>query len=317
MAAAVITSALRVPPLPRVGLGSAEGPPSEAMAAAVAAAVGAGVGLVDTAQNYGSEAAIGDGLRRCDPAAARFLLCKVDLCSRGREDPRARMRRQAARSRAALGVDSVDCLALHWPIPLDAPVSAADARSIRADAWRELEALVDEGYAKSLGLSNFDSDGIDEILAIARVKPILDEIELSPYCGQDDLLAHCAGRGLAAVAYSPYGTCWIAKYFPDFVPWAASSALVDPAVAAVAAEAGLTPAQACLAWARSKGASPIPKSLRPARIRETARCLEDGLLTAAQIAKLDALRDPRRGVRASLEAHARIIASPAYAWDPT
>jgi len=72
-----------------------------------------------------------------------------------------------------------------------------------------------------------------------------------------------------------------------------------------------------VAWAMTKGAAPIPKSLDPERVRATARCLDDVVLTADQVARLDALRDPRRGVEASLAAHARIIASPDYAWDPT
>ena len=101
------------------------------------------------------------------------------------------------------------------------------------------------------------------------------------------------------------------------MPWPAASVLDDATVAAVAAEAGCTPAQACVAWAMAKGASPIPKSLDPERVRATARCLDDVVLTADQVARLDALRDPRRGVEASLAAHARIIASPDYAWDPT
>ena len=224
------------------------------------------------------------------------------------------MRRQVTESKRKLG--RVDAVALHWPLLLDAP-SEADARAVRADAWRELEAMVDEGLVGCLGLSNFDVALMDEIIALARHRPVLNELEVNPCCYQAELLAACEARGVRVVGYSPYGTCWLAKYFPSFVPWPAASVLDDATVAAVAAEAGCTPAQACISWAMAKGASPIPKSLDPERVRATARCLDDVVLTADQVARLDALRDPRRGVEASLAAHARIIASPDYAWDPT
>ena len=198
--------------IPRLGLGSAEGPPHEAMASAVEAAVRSGVLMIDTAQNYGSEAAIGDGLRRSGRDDV-FVLCKVDLCTRSREDPRRRMRRQVTESKRKLG--RVDAVALHWPLLLDAP-SEADARAVRADAWRELEAMVDEGLVGCLGLSNFDVELMDEIIALARHPPVLNEVEMSPRCYQAELLAACEARGVRVVGYSPYGTCWLAKYFPDF-----------------------------------------------------------------------------------------------------
>ena len=77
---------------------------------------------------------------------------------------------------------------------------------------------------------------------------------------------------------------------------AAGATALHDAAEAGAAEAGCTPAQACIAWAMAKGAAPIPKSLDPERVRATARCLDDVVLTADQVARLDALRDPRRGV---------------------
>ena len=309
--------------LPRVGLGSAEGPDFEKMAKAVEAGCASGVLLVDTAQNYGSEEAVGEGLRRFGKREAVFVLAKVDLCTREREAPKARMRRQVSRSLARMGLDYLDAVALHWPLLLDAPrdVDGLDARSVRLEAWRELEAMVDEGLVRHLGLSNFDVGLMDETLALSRIPPALNEIELSPRCYQAELLAACVARNVVPVAYSPYGGCWLAKYFPDSVPWSADGLLDDETVAAVARDQGkgLTPAQVVLRWALQKGAAVIPKSLDPARVAATAVCLDDdaSALDDALVARLDALRDPRRGVQASLEAHARIIAAPDYAWDPT
>ena len=195
--------------IPRLGLGSAEGPPHEAMASAVEAAIRSGVLMIDTAQNYCSEAAIGDGLRRCGGDDV-FVLCKVDLCSRSREDPRRRMRRQVTESKHKLG--RIDAVALHWPLLLDAPASEDDARAVRAEAWRELEAMVDEGLVGCLGLSNFDVELMDEIIELAKHRPVLNEVEVNPRCYQAELHVACEARGVRVVGYSPYGTCWLAKY---------------------------------------------------------------------------------------------------------
>mmetsp|Transcript_4349 Transcript_4349/g.12784 ORF Transcript_4349/g.12784 Transcript_4349/m.12784 type:complete len:330 (-) Transcript_4349:35-1024(-) len=316
--AAHTAMALRPPaPLPAIGLGSAEGPAFEAMADAVAVAMRGGMTLVDCAQNYGSEKAVGEGLRRSGVARENaFVLCKVDLCSRAAEDPKARMRRQVARSLENLGCDYVDGVAFHWPLALDKPVGDDEARSLRVDAWRELEMMVEEGLVGCLGVSNFSPALLDELLEVATRKPVFNEVELSPACYQAELLAHCATRGVKVVAYSPLGGCWLAKYFGDFVPWAVGNCLADSTVCEVAREAGCSPAQTCVAWALAKGALPIPKSLRPERIEEFAAC-GDISLTEAQVSRLDALGDARRGVEASLEAHARIIGSPGYSWDPT
>ena len=124
--------------IPRLGLGSAEGPPHEAMASAVDAAVRSGVLMIDTAQNYGSEAAIGDGLRRSGRDDV-FVLCKVDLCTRSREDPRRRMRRQVTESKRKLG--RIDAVALHWPLLLDAPRMRPGRTVAREDASRATRTL--------------------------------------------------------------------------------------------------------------------------------------------------------------------------------
>ena len=323
------------------------------MAAAVHTAVSAGALLVDTAQNYGSERAIGEGLRRLGSGGTGttgtfdvFLLAKVDLCSRECEDPRARMRRQVGSSLGNLGVEQLDAVAFHWPFCLDRPLSEEESRTVRKESYEELESMMDEGLIRSIGLSNFSVELMDEIIAFARYPPVLNEIEFSPVCHQVGMRRACEERGIRIVAYSPYGRCWLAKYFPGFVPWGAESLLEVEAVEAVEAvdgkdkgkgkgkgkgevvaqisrETGLTPAQVLLSWCMQKGVTPIPMSLIPEQVRETAELLRSGdgdefrLLCDAQMAALDGLNDPRRGVEASIEAHSRIIEDPNYVWDMT
>mmetsp|Transcript_14589 Transcript_14589/g.43567 ORF Transcript_14589/g.43567 Transcript_14589/m.43567 type:complete len:376 (-) Transcript_14589:33-1160(-) len=311
----------RRPPVPRMGLGSADAPDAEAMAEAVRTAVEAyGPArrlVVDTAQNYGSEAAVGEGLRRSGRRGDAFVLCKIDLCSRAREDPAKRVARQIHRSLETMGLEYVEALVFHWPLALDQPVDADEARAIRKAAWQEAERFVDLGLVVFLGVSNFTPELLDEILAFARHKPILNEVELSPYCYQEELLEACAERNIAVVAYSPFGTCWLSVYYSDFVPWSATSCLEDATVKAIAEEVGCSPAQVLIKWAMGKDASVIPKSVKPERILEAAATPGKVQLSEEQEARLDALRDPRRGVAASLEAHERIIASDTYDWAAT
>ena len=166
--------------MPRIGLGSAESPPFDSMAVAAQTAVEIGVGLIDTAQNYGSEAAVGEGLRRSRVAGNvrddAYILAKVDLCSCLYEDARARMRRQVQSTLSNLDVQFLDTVAFHWPLLLDKPVSDKEAAAVRRAAYNELELMVDEGLVHSIGLSNFNVETMDEVISFARHKPVLNEV---------------------------------------------------------------------------------------------------------------------------------------------
>lgn len=304
-----------------LGLGTAGG----GMADAISCALKSGISLVDTAQNYGSEADVGDGLRKSGVERGRaFILGKVDLCSLAHEDPAARVRRQVASTLANLGVDRLDAVAFHWPIPLDKQVTADEQAAVRRAAWEALEALHDEGVVGLLGVSNWTAELLDELLAFARIRPALNEVEFSPACyskRQEELLAACEARELAVVGYSPYGTCWFTACYPAVVPWGSTDLIADAVVAAVAAEAGCSPALALLRWSLQHGVVTIPKSTKPARVAESLRAIDGSVrLSAEQMGRLDALGDARRGTAASLEAHGRLVSDAqlySYTWVPT
>lgn len=308
-----------------LGLGTAGAAGLDAkMADAVCAATkDVGVRLIDTAQNYGSEAAIGDGLRRSGVTQAAdglFISAKVDLASRAFEEPVARVRRQVGRTLERLGVARLDAVVIHWPLCLDKPCAEAEHAAARRAAWGALEALVAEGVVGAIGVSNWSVPLLDELLGFATIRPALNQVEVSPACPQAALREYCAAQRIAVVGYSPYGGCWIADSWPDAAPWGedlgGNNLLQHWAVEAVAADAGCTPAQALLRWAMQRGVVPIPKSVRPARIAEALKA-HGAKLSDEQMGSLDALADPRRGVEASLAAHARIIAHGKYKWPPT
>lgn len=327
LALLVVSSVPRHPVLPAVpviGLGTAgaAGLDAEVADAVCAATKECGVRLIDTAQNYGSEAAIGEGLRRSGVTQADglFMLAKVDLASAAREDPAQRVRRQVRSSLERLGVRKLDAVVIHWPICLDRACTEAEHAESRRGAWGALEELVAEGVIGLIGTSNWSAALLDELLAHAKVRPSINEVESSPACPQNELLDYCARHGIAVVGYSPYGGCWLADYYTDFVPWGAESKgknlIRSPAVAAIAAELGCSAAQVLLAWAVERGVVPIPKSTKPTRIAESlAACAIE--LRASHIAALDGLADPRRGVQPSIDAHRAIIAHEHYDWTPT
>ena len=309
-----------LPSLPVLGLGTGGVPPSEISKPTVESIVAAltnGVQLIDVAENYG-EASLGEGLRQAGFLAdAAFTLCKCDLAPPSLEAPEKRVRRQVMRTLKHVGRSKLDAVVIHWPICLAPVKSYAEHAEARKGCWRGLEALVDEGKIGYIGVSNYTVDLLDELLSYARIQPSINEIEFSPACCQTILVASCYERGIVPIGYSPYGVCWMAGCMGPFyeVKWGVTVLLEDETVKAIAAEVKATPAQVLLRHSLQHGVVCIPKSSKPSRVVESAGVF-DVSLSAAQMSRLDALTDWRRGTKAAVEAHLKIIASKPYYWDP-
>ena len=305
--------------LPMLGLGTADNEKGDAsMAEAIRYGTQeCGVQMLDTAQNYGSEIAIGKGLRGTRRSSV-FIGTKVDLASASFEDPRQRVRRQVASSLSNMGLTYIDSVVIHWPVCLDD--AEADHKLARAHAWQALEELHHARIVRHIGVSNWSSNLLDELLATAAVRPVLNQVEWSPVCHDPDLLAQCEQAGIAIVGYSPYGTCWMSKHAQWAVQWAQTPLTSDATVLDVAAQVSRADgAGACsaalvlLRWAMQLGVAPIPKSTDPSRIAESMRAFDGALaLNSQQMERLCSLRDRRRGVDASIERHLRIIGSRDY-----
>ena len=126
------------------------------------------------------------------------------------------------------------------PLPFPLPPSSTSSR-------RALEDMVDEGLIRGLGVSNFSLAGIDEILSFARVKPVINQVELHPCRPQRKLVGGLLRRGLRAVAFSPLGH-------------SKQELLENPAVVALADELGVSSAQVLLRWNVQRGVGAIPKA---------------------------------------------------------
>lgn len=215
-----------VPPL---GLGTWDMEGKEC-AESVVRALEAGYRHVDTAQLYGNETAVGDGLAQSDvPRESVFLATKVDPDRLAPDE----LVESVHESRERLGGGSIDGVYVHWPR------AAYDA----AESLPALAGLVDDGVVDGVGLSNFTP----ELLAEAHeyVDPIAHQVEMHPLLPQPELLEDAREHGYALVAYSPL---------------ARGKTLELPEVQAVADRHGATPAQVVLAWHRAKGSVPIPKA---------------------------------------------------------
>jgi diketogulonate reductase-like aldo/keto reductase len=246
--------------IPQLGFGVFQIRPGSTTRAAVGAALAAGYRHIDTAAVYRNEADVGAAIRESglEPDSI-WVTTKLANADQGA----ASARRAFEASLERLRMDAVDLYLLHWPHPQ------------RLESWRVLEELHAEGLARSIGVSNFLVPQLDELLANASVPPAVNQIELSPflYRTRDDTLRRCADAGIAVEAYSP-----LTK----------GNRLDDPALEAVALEAGRTPAQVLIRWSLQKGFIVIPRSTNPARIAENAAVF-DFALDEAQMANLDAL----------------------------
>jgi diketogulonate reductase-like aldo/keto reductase len=247
--------------IPQLGLGVWQTPRGESTQDAVAAALRLGYRHVDTARIYGNERDVGIGVQKSGvPRAQVFVTTKLWNDDQGYDSAL----RAFDASLARLGLEYVDLYLLHWPVA-----------GRRLDSWRALERIHADKRARAIGVSNFLSPHLDELLARAQVVPAVNQIEVSPFLQQRDTRAFCARRGIVVEAYSPLTH---------------GRRLGDPAVTRVAKRVGRSPAQVLLRWGLQHGMVVLPKSTRETRIRENAAIFDFALDADAMVA-LDACEE--------------------------
>jgi len=153
------------------------------------------------------------------------------------------------------------------------------------ETWAALEAAVDAGLARHLGVSNFSVKKIRELLPHCRIKPEVNQVELHPLLQQKELVAYCTAQGIHVTAYAPLGS----GDRPAFVKAPDAPVLLDsPVIRSIAAAHERTAAQVLLAWHIQRGISAVPKSVTPARLRENLEAAEL-TLTPAELERIAAL----------------------------
>jgi len=180
-----------------------------------------------------------------------------------------RMEPAARKILQELQLDYIDLLLIHWPVAFPSvpgsPFPKDDKGQFLLEdipvtqTWQAMEKLVDLGLTRDIGLSNFTIPQADDILSVARIKPVCNQVECHPYFPQVTLHAELLKRGLALVGYSPLGN--INPNDPN-----QHSPLNDPYIEQLAKQYSKTPAQILLRWAIDAERAVLPKSVTPDRI---------------------------------------------------
>jgi diketogulonate reductase-like aldo/keto reductase len=252
--------------IPLLGLGVWQVPDGPTCVNAVRWALELGYRHIDTAQAYGNEESVGRALR--ESGLSRDQVYITTKFAPSRKDPA----RELERSLKRLGVDFVDLYLVHWP------------RRGATRPWPGMERAHELGYARSIGVSNYDVTELEQVMAKAAVEPAVNQVRLSPFDFRQELLDEARRRRLVIEAYSPLGT---------------GRHLSDGTVNRIAANAGRTPAQVLLRWCIQRDLVVLAKSTHRERIEENSRIF-DFELSAGDMSELDAL-DRTGGTGRALE----------------
>ncbi len=228
--------------IPQLGFGVFQIPPAET-AAAVRSALEIGYRHIDTAQMYGNEQGVGQGIRESGVDRAEvYITSKLNNGSHRPDDAR----RAFDETLAELGTDHVDLFLIHWPLP-----TRYDGDFV--STWQTLEEFKAEGRARSIGVSNFQIHHLQELARETGTTPAVNQIEVHPYFGNDEVRAYGVEHDIATEAWSPI---------------AQGKVLGDPVVARISRATGAHPAQVVLRWHIERGDIVFPKSVHPQRMKE-------------------------------------------------
>ena len=257
--------------IPQLGFGVFQIEPKDT-AEAVSEALRVGYRHIDTAEMYGNEKEVGEavrtfGLDRGDV----YVTSKLNNAFHEPQDAREAF----DRTLSELGFDYVDLFLIHWPLP-----TLYDGDFV--STWRTLEEFQRDGRARSIGVSNFQVEHLEQLAAETDTVPAVNQIEVHPYFTNDPVREYGQEHGIVTEAWSPI---------------AQGGVLEDSTITQIADKVGKTPAQVVLRWHIQRGDIIFPKSVTPSRMQENVELfdfeLESGDMDA--ISGLDRGEDGRTG----------------------
>ncbi len=215
-------------------------------------ALDTGYRSIDTASFYNNETSVGKAVRESSiPREDIFVTTKLWNSDHGYDNTL----RAFDKSIKLLGLDQVDLYLVHYPV-----------QDIRKETWKAMERIAESGACRAIGVSNYLTNHLEELLASCNIPPTVNQIELSPYCFQSrmDTVALCRQNNIAVEAYSPLVRT---KVFDD------------PKLVTIAERYSKTPAQILLRWALQENIIIIPKSSNQERIEQNADLFDFQLST--------------------------------------
>jgi diketogulonate reductase-like aldo/keto reductase len=275
--------------IPAVGFGTLI-PDPLATRQAVEAALEVGFRHLDCAERYRNEDAVGDAMQAAFGTRTirrEDVFVTTKLWNTNHRPERVKPAFDASRRR--LRVDDIDCYLIHTPFAFR-PGDEQDPRDENGqviydpgvtlvETWHALERLVDDGQCKAIGLSDVTLEKLREVVAAARIKPAVVQVESHPYLPEWDLLDFCREHGIVLLAFAALGHGLSPRV------------LDDPVITSIAQRVHKTPAQVALAWAVQRGTAFLTTSTKPNRIQEN---FEISALPE------DAMREIRDGVTTNI-----------------
>ena len=254
--------------IPQLGFGVFQIEPART-AEAVKAALKIGYRHIDTAEMYGNEKEVGQGIRDAGlDRADVFITSKLNNGFHQPDDAR----RAFEKTLSALESDYVDLFLIHWPLPT---LYGGDFVS----TWNVLEEFAKQGRARSIGVSNFQPTHLDRLAAETETIPAVNQIEVHPYFTNEEVREYGRDHGIATEAWSPI---------------AQGKVLNDPVIERIADAAGRSPAQVVLRWHIQRGDIVFPKSVSPDRMKSNFE-LFDFELDSADVNAISALDQGEAG----------------------
>ncbi|EJS74229.1 glyoxal reductase [Bacillus wiedmannii] len=254
--------------MPWFGLGVFKVEDGPELVEAVKSAIKAGYRSIDTAAIYGNEKAVGEGIRAGIKEAGisredLFITSKVWNADQGYETTFAAYEESLKK----LELDYLDLYLVHWPV-----------EGKYKDTWRALETIYKEERVRAIGVSNFQIHHLQDVLAGAEIKPMINQVEYHPRLTQKELQAFCKEQGIQMEAWSPLMQ---------------GQLLDNETLQAIAEKHGKTTAQVILRWDLQNGVITIPKSTKEHRIIANADVFNFEL-TKEDMEKIDALNENHR-----------------------
>ncbi|MBU3017946.1 aldo/keto reductase [Paraglaciecola agarilytica] len=294
--------------MPKVGFGLWK-IPQDICADAVYEAIKAGYRHLDSACDYGNEVQVGQGIKR---AIDEGLCTREDLWITSKlwntYHAKEHVQQAIERSLSDLQLEYLDLYLIHFPIaqPFVAfddryppewitDPSAKNPKMELApvplfETWQAMEALVEKGLTKEIGVCNYNTGLLNDLMAYAKIKPAMLQVESHPYLTQERLMKLAKQYDIQVTAFSPLGAL---SYLELDMAGAAESVLEQSVVKAAAQRLGKTAAQVVLRWGVQRGNAIIPKTSKPERLAENL-AIFDFELSQQEMDDINALNSNRR-----------------------